>query len=191
MEYTITIDLNTMSVKSDVYKNNAKTQPYQHIVFDVNKDNPSSTALQYIIDDDGRTLEHYQNLDKIESVFAADVDKVFGNIIKLNIALNNAFDDSFIATFSSNYGIAVDNETINDIKSYHSLVQFFYACKRGIVIAYTLLRLQQSLFPEETKDIKKLKEKEQELRSFLTDSVELIMNTGEFVNNISSDNNAP
>lgn len=179
MNYEITVKLEQKSVS-----NNDK------VVFDLkNNDEPVSKALEFIVDDNNKTLAFYQNLNNIEQVFRYDVDKVFGNLIKLNIAINNAFNDDFIDEFENAYSNAINNDSIDELKMYHNLTKYFYACKRGILIAYTLLRLQQSVLPEDTEDIKKLKEKELYLKKFLKDSVELIMNTSEFVKNATNDAN--
>jgi hypothetical protein len=179
MNYEITVNLEQKSVSNN-----------NNVVFDLkNNDEPVSKALEFIVDDNNKTLAFYQNLNNIEQVFRYDVDKVFGNLIKLNIAINNAFNDDFIYEFEDAYSNAINNDSIDELKMYHNLTKYFYACKRGILIAYTLLRLQQSVLPEDTEDIKKLKEKELYLKKFLKDSVELIMNTSEFVKNATNDAN--
>jgi hypothetical protein len=143
---------------------------------------PSVAALQFIVDDEN-TLAYYQNVNNIERIFQSDVDtnKLLGNVIKLNLAINDAFDSGFISQFQIKYDSAIENHEINELKAYHNLVKFFYACKRGILITYTLLKLQEQLIPENSDEVKVLKTKETELKTFLRDSVQLIMNTGEFV----------
>jgi hypothetical protein len=149
---------------------------------------PSVVALQFIVDDKYRKLEFYQDVNNIKNIFTSDVDtnKLLGNIVKLNLAINEAFDSNFILTFQELYDSAIEIHAINELKAYHNLVKFFYACKRGILITYTLLKLQEQLIPEDSNNVNELKTKETELKTFLRDSVQLIMNTGEFVRNNAS-----
>lgn len=122
-----------------------------------------------------------------------NVGEIKDNVSKLNNEFNNKFTNDgvpFIEDFKNKYSNALNsvvtkgNSTSMDAAlHYQSFIQFFYSFKRSIGIAYVILTMYETIAPEKSTEFKDLDAKEKYLRQFLTDSVGLILNTNEWIDN--------
>ncbi len=155
----------------------------------------TSTNTSGEIDVGGVMLKDLQTFapDRMSNI---DVIMIKTNVSKLNDAFNDTFAKdgaAFITDFKKNYSNAL-NKVVNSGNSiansatldvYQTFTKFLYYLKRSIGIAYMILTMYESVAPENSNELKDLETKEKYLKKFLTDSVGLILNTNEWIDNVS------
>lgn len=166
MNYSIEIDW-----KNKLVTNN------KVIIFNAKVDNPT-TSLSKLQVSSTKSLQYFQDVRKIKDILTSTTDlaKVKDNLSNLNNALKGAFkQDAFKIEFEK------DIDNVSELEAYQNLASFFYKVKRAVMIAHMIIVLKESTSPENSSTYNELKAKEERLRTFLNDSVRLVLNTNELM----------
>lgn len=135
------------------------------------------------------TLKDLVSADKndyikvLETFTESGLEELQKQIIGINRLLTEA-DISTIIKDVITTDINKYNSNTSSMDKYKKLIQQYFSLKRSIMVAYLLVTLQLQTLSGTNNDVQKLHAKEAKLRSFLSDSVSLILNSDEFIKNL-------